>query len=103
MKERSESIRRKLLPAAAFLLIVLLWWILSASGLIPSYMLPSPLDVGAAFIRDFPNLMRHALVSVEEALYGLLIGTVLAFGLACGFSLTPVGGSKNCRCSPNLC
>ena len=46
-------------------------------------MLPSPVDVADAFIRDFPNLMHHALVSVTEALVGLLIGTALAFGLAC--------------------
>ena len=46
-------------------------------------MLPSPADVVSAFIRDFPNLMSHALVSLQEAIYGLLIGTILAFGLAC--------------------
>ena len=83
MKERSESIRRKLLPAGTFVLIILLWWALSATGLIPAYMLPSPADVVSAFIRDFPNLMSHALVSLQEAIYGLLIGTILAFGLAC--------------------
>ena len=83
MKKRSGSIRAKLLPAGAFCLIVLLWWGLSASGLIPGYMLPSPADVAGAFVRDFPNLMKHAAVSVTEAVYGLLIGTVLAFALAC--------------------
>lgn len=83
MSERSGNIRRKLLPAATFCLLVGLWWILSASGAIPSYMLPSPPDVVKAFIRDFPNLMTHAFVSVKEAVYGLLIGMALAFALAC--------------------
>ena len=46
-------------------------------------MLPSPADVAGAFVRDFPNLMTHAFVSVREALYGLLIGTALAFVIAC--------------------
>ena len=82
MKRKSESIRRKLLPAGTFCLLIALWWLLSATGVIPSYMLPSPPDVARAFVRDFPNLMRHALVSVEEAVLGLLIGTLLAFGLA---------------------
>ena len=53
MKRRSESIRDKLLPAAAFLLILLIWWGLSVSGLIPDYMLPSPVDVVKAFAADF--------------------------------------------------
>lgn len=83
MKGRSESIRRKLMPAVTFALIVLLWWALSATGVIPAYMLPSPADVVSAFIRDFPNLMSHAAVTFQEAIYGLLIGTILAFGLAC--------------------
>lgn len=83
MKERSGSIRAKLLPAGAFCLIIMIWWGLSASGAVPGYMLPSPADVAGAFIRDFSNLMKHAVVSVREAVYGLLIGAALAFVLAC--------------------
>ena len=45
-------------------------------------MLPSPISVAAAFIKDFPNLMTHALVSLQEAIYGLIIGVVLAFIIA---------------------
>ena len=82
MKRKPESIRNKLLPAAAFCLILLLWWIISATGLVPSYMLPSPVSVATAFIKDFPNLMTHALVSLQEAIYGLIIGVVLAFIIA---------------------
>ena len=82
MKRRSESIRNKLLPAGTFCLIILLWWAVSAAGLIPGYMLPSPLDVVSAFVRDFQNLMFHAWISVCEAVSGLVIGVVLAFGLA---------------------
>ena len=83
MKRKSESIRNKLLPVLTFCLILLLWWGLSVSGVIPGYMLPSPVDVIRAFVRDFPNLMQHAWVSLEEALIGLVAGTLLAFGLAC--------------------
>ena len=45
-------------------------------------MLPSPGNVGRAFIRDFPNLTTHAAVSLQEAIYGLIIGVVLAFVIA---------------------
>ena len=83
MKRRSESIRDKLLPTGTFCVIVLIWWGLSRSGVIPGYMLPSPVDVVKAFIRDFPNLMRHMWITLSEAMYGLAIGIALAFGLAC--------------------
>ena len=83
MIRKSESIRNKLLPAGALCLLVLVWWGLAASGLIPNYMLPSPADVFSAFVRDFPVLLSHAGVSLTEAAYGLGIGTLLAFALAC--------------------
>ena len=82
MKRKPESIRNKLLPVGTFILILLIWWGISVSGLIPSYMLPSPVSVGEAFIKDFPNLITHALVSVQEAIYGLIIGVLLAFIIA---------------------
>jgi len=82
LKRKSGSIRDKLLPAGTFCFLVLLWWGLSAAGIVPGYMLPSPPDVAKAFIRDFPNLMQHAAVSLKEAVYGLVIGAALAFGLA---------------------
>ena len=57
MNRRSENIRNKLLPAGALCLLVMIWWGLSASGLVPGYMLPSPIDVAGAFVRDFGNLI----------------------------------------------
>ena len=82
MKRRSESIRNKLLPLGTFCLILLIWWLISVTGLVPSYMLPSPLAVAQAFVKDFPNLLTHAVVSVQEAIYGLIIGIALAFVIA---------------------
>ena len=82
MKERSESIRNKLPALLALGGLVLFWWLLTLTGWVPEYMLPSPVAVVRAFIGDFPILARHALVSLEEAAAGLLIGILLAFGIA---------------------
>ena len=82
MKRRSENIRNNLLPVGTFCLILFIWWVLSVTGIVPSYMLPSPVDVVRAFIKDFPNLITHAAVSVQEAIYGLVIGIFLAFLIA---------------------
>lgn len=82
MKERSASIRNKLLPLGTLAGLVLLWWLLTLTGWVPEYMLPSPGAVMRAFIGDFSILARHALVSLEEAAAGLFIGILLAFGLA---------------------
>lgn len=84
--DRMNADKKKLkdsVPAAlALLMILLLWWGLSASGLVPGYMLPSPVAVIRAFVTDFSNLMVHAGTSLQEAAYGLLIGVGLAFVIA---------------------
>lgn len=48
----------------------------------PAFMLPSPVDVFTAFVNDFPLLLTHAQITLQEALYGLLIGIALAFIIA---------------------
>ncbi len=48
----------------------------------PSYMLPSPVDVVRAFVGDFSVLMSHMAVTLLEAITGLLIGTALGFVIA---------------------
>ena len=82
MKKRSANITDKIPAAAALALIVLLWELLCVSGAVPSYMLPSPGAVVSAFVLDFPNLMFHAGVTIQEAAWGLLIGIVLAMVMA---------------------
>ena len=47
--------------------------------LLPSYALPSPWQVAVAFVNDFPLLMQHSVVTLEEAFLGLFVGIVLGF------------------------
>lgn len=82
MIRKLQSITNKLAPAISVAAIALLWLFVSESGLIAEYMLPSPAAVARAFISDFPLLMEHAAVTLQEALYGLLLGIALAFVIA---------------------
>ena len=45
-------------------------------------MLPSPVQVGRAFIQEFNILMMHLSISLIEAFFGLGIGILVAFLLA---------------------
>ena len=83
MKRKSASITGKLLPFAAVAGVLLVWQIVSGLGLIPKYLLPSPLDVGRAFVSDFPLLMEHMRITLIEAFLGLLCGIVVGFVIAC--------------------
>lgn len=50
--------------------------------MVDSFMLPSPLQVVQAFIKEFPTLMEHSIVTLTEAFLGLGIGIVLGFIMA---------------------
>lgn len=82
MTKKLQSITSKAAPALSLAVIVLIWIGVSEGKLIPSYMLPSPLAVAKAFVSDFSLLMHHAAITLQEALYGLFIGIVLAFVIA---------------------
>ena len=82
MTKKYQSITSKSAPVVSLLVLGALWLFVSEGEIVPSYMLPSPVDVVQAFITDFSLLMSHAAVTSQEALYGLLIGTSLGFILA---------------------
>lgn len=82
MTKKYQNIIGKLAPIVSLLVLSALWLFVSEGEIIPSYMLPSPVDVVRAFIADFSVLMSHAFVTVQEALYGLAIGTGLGFIIA---------------------
>lgn len=82
MTKKFQSITDKLAPIVSIGLFICLWLFVSEGGLVPKYMLPSPVEVGQAFLNDFPLLMEHLAITLKEALYGLLIGTALAFVFA---------------------
>lgn len=69
-----------LAPLAAFLL---LWQAVCATGLIPRFMLPSPLSVIKAFVADFPLIMHHTRYTLAESFLGIAISIALSFVTAC--------------------
>lgn len=82
MTKKLQSIINNVSPILAIAFVLIMWQLLSATGIVPKFMLPSPLDVVMAFINDFPLLMEHAKTTLIEAFLGLFIGTALGFVIA---------------------
>ncbi len=80
--KKLQNIINKYSPSFAIILILLIWQILSSLGVVPSFMLPSPIDVIKAFISDLPLLLYHSKISLLESFLGLSIGLVLGFFIA---------------------
>jgi NitT/TauT family transport system permease protein len=69
------------LPTAALLGTVLLLWELAVRAWgVPAYLLPGPAAVVARLASDPAFFIREGLVTLGEALGGLAIGGLLAFG-----------------------
>ena len=60
----------------------MVWQLACSLGLVDSFMLPSPIQVIEAFVKEFPILMEHSFVTLTEAFLGLGLGILLGFVIA---------------------
>lgn len=74
--------KQKTVPAIAVAAVLAVWQAACSLGLIPAFMLPSPIAVVTALVSDFPLIWSHTVTTLLEAGLGLAIGVVLGFILA---------------------
>ena len=79
MSKKPRNITNIIAPILALLVILVIWYVLSDREVVPAYMLPSPITVIKAFFVNIADMMAQAAVTLQEAIYGLLIGIALAF------------------------
>lgn len=82
MTKKLQSITNKTAPVLAIAVAVLIWYIVCDREVVPAYMLPSPASVVKAFCDNFSIMMKQAAVTLQESVYGLVIGIILAFIVA---------------------
>lgn len=82
MKRKLLNITSSIWSCSAIVLILIVWQIVSSVGLVESFMLPSPIQVVEALIKEFPVLMQHSVVTLAEAFVGLVIGIAIGFLVA---------------------
>ncbi|WP_293820702.1 ABC transporter permease [uncultured Parolsenella sp.] len=73
---------RWLAPALTVVGVLVIWQLACSVGLVPSYLLPSPVQVVEALAADAGLLAGHAVVTIEEAVVGLVLGVLVGFGVA---------------------
>lgn len=70
-------------------IFILIWWLLVFLFKIPSYIIPSPIEVTTEFLNDPLDLLKHFAFTFIEAQVGLIIAWVIATGTAFIFFLNP--------------
>src|SRR5438270_3471279 len=79
--DRLRTIARAVLPPAlAIVLLIGIWQALWAAAIWPEYKLPAPSAIGAELLNDLTsgNMAGQLWVSVHRAVFGFLIGVVIA-------------------------
>ena len=71
-----------ILPALCSVVILLLWEFCVHAFQISLYVLPAPSDIVKALYSEFDVLWSHSMVTLQEAVLGLLIAALLAVVIA---------------------
>lgn len=83
---------RIIYPVASLALVLVIWSAISASGLVPAAVLPSPGTVGAAALEEAASgrLVDHLLASARRLVIGFAIGAAIGvlLGLVMGMVQT---------------
>ena len=77
-----KNILRQQISLLGLLGILVIWQVMGWLKLLPKFILPTPLEIGQAFIRDAGFLASHSWATLKVALLGLVLGVVLACILA---------------------
>lgn len=75
-------------PIVSLALLLGVWEAAVAIFQIPSYVIPAPSAVARAILTDLPTLWMHSMVTLQEAVCGLLIAAVLAVLIAVAMDLS---------------
>jgi len=77
-----KQYKKYILPTITLCLVLGIWEAAVRIFEISSYVLPTPSKIATAVITDFSNLWMHSMVTLQEAVLGLVISTVLAVLIA---------------------
>lgn len=70
------------LQAISLTSFFVLWQLVIVAGIVPNYLVPTPVQVAFALVKDFQLLMAHTGVTLLESFAGLAIGIFIGFMLA---------------------
>jgi len=78
-------LRRLGLPLVVGAALIVLWDVVVRVFAIPSFVIPTPLSVWQAIVKDHAMLLDNAVPTIVESLGGFLLGNVVAIAAAIAF------------------
>lgn len=77
-----RNISDRLIPTIFILIILIVWQAVVSGGLVERYILPAPLDITDALIKNWSTILMHTGVTFFEGMTGLLVSIVFSFIVA---------------------
>lgn len=74
--------RRVLTPLLTIVALLALWQAVVVAGIVPNFLLPTPVQVVQALVEDAALLASHCVTTLAEAAAGLAAGVALGFVFA---------------------
>ena len=74
----------------SMLCLVIIWQGAGYLGLLPKYIIPTPVEIVKAFIKNYELLIFHSKITLLEAIIGLFLGIVIAWLLALIMDSIPI-------------
>lgn len=83
--KKKRTLGRYLIPIGAIVVLIGLWQTIVAGFGIPTYIVPSPVDVGDTLVSEWGTLMANLAPTALETVLGFLVGNAFAILLAVVF------------------
>ena len=77
-----EKIARIVVPIGMLLIAIVVWQIYVVASGTPKYILPTPVDVGATLLTDWPTLLPSLWVTLSITFQALILALIGGVGLA---------------------
>ena len=77
-----KNILRQQISILGMVGLLAVWQVMGWLKLLPKFILPTPLEICQAFVRDAELLVIHSWATLKVALLGLLLGVIIACLLA---------------------
>jgi NitT/TauT family transport system permease protein len=84
------GLRRALPAGTAFILLVMLWQLATVQFHVPSYTLPSPVDIAAVMVERWRDLVANGWITLIESAAGLALSILVAVPLGIAIVYSPV-------------
>ena len=79
---QTRDARATLVPVLTVAGLLAIWQLACSVGLVPTFLLPSPIAVVQALVKDAPLIVQHSATTLVEAAVGLALGIVIGFAIA---------------------